>query len=173
MKSVPNASRRQTKAALIVQSISLDIACGKLKERERLPPEDRLATRFRVSVGTVQKANEVLEGSGLQMRETECWESTVSRKGLNELVVDAGVRSVRFFRPSPIGVNGSIGAQVYVNAVGVGEEGDGFVVRTRARRGELIVIAQSLWWHWIWGEQTADADNGKLLSWFLMPPKGK
>ena len=69
MKSAANVGRRQTKAALIVQSISSDIACGKLKERERLPSEDRLAARFQVSVGTIQKALGELERQRLIDRE--------------------------------------------------------------------------------------------------------
>lgn len=56
VKSAAKDGSRQTKAALIVQSISTDIASGRLKERDRLPAEDQLAARFKVSVGTVQKA---------------------------------------------------------------------------------------------------------------------
>lgn len=49
-------AQKQTKAALIVQAISKEIELGVLKERDRLPAEDQLALRFKVSVGTVQKA---------------------------------------------------------------------------------------------------------------------
>ena len=124
-------------------------------------------------MGSIKKANEVLDGSGLVMREREARQVTVRKEGLDELVLDAGINSVQFFRPSPIGVEDGVRGQVLVKASGVGEPGDGFVARARIRRGEVIAIGQSMWWHWITEEQAAGADNGKLLIWLLMPPQRK
>jgi hypothetical protein len=107
------------------------------------------------------------------IRKTESHEVTVSKQGLDSDLVDAGIGSVHFFRASPIAVEDAIRGQVFVKASEVGEAGDGFVARARVRRGEMIAIGQSMWWHWICKQQAGDADNGKLLSWLLMPPKDK
>ena len=123
--------------------------------------------------GPTKKANEVLDGFGLVIREMQAREVTVRKPGLDELVVDAGINSVQFFRPSPIGVDDAVRGQVLVKASGVGQAGDGFVTRARVRRGEVIAIGQSMWWNWISEQQAAGAGNGKLLIWLLMPPRRK
>jgi len=58
-----------TKLKRICDSIAGRVESGALREGDRLPSEERLATRFRVSVGTVQKALARLAHSGLISRE--------------------------------------------------------------------------------------------------------
>lgn len=58
-----------TKLARVCDSIVDRIESGALREGDRLPSEERLASGFRVSVGTVQKALARLAHSGLISRE--------------------------------------------------------------------------------------------------------
>jgi len=58
-----------TKLARVCESILGRIESGALREGERLPSEEQLAARFRVSVGTLQKALARLAHSGLISRE--------------------------------------------------------------------------------------------------------
>ncbi|MBI3372561.1 MAG: GntR family transcriptional regulator [Betaproteobacteria bacterium] len=58
-----------TKFARVYESIVGRIESGALREGDRLPSEEQLAARYRVSVGTVQKALARLAHSGLISRE--------------------------------------------------------------------------------------------------------
>jgi GntR family transcriptional regulator len=58
-----------TKSERVQHSITRKVESGALREGDRLPSEERLATQFRVSVGTVQKALDRLATSGLVTRE--------------------------------------------------------------------------------------------------------
>ena len=58
-----------TKLARVCDSIVGRIESGALRQGDRLPSEEQLATGFRVSVGTVQKALARLAHSGLISRE--------------------------------------------------------------------------------------------------------
>lgn len=127
--------------------------------------------------GTTTKANEVLEGYGLQFRDEEAREEgnqafKIDKQGLHSLLVEAGIQSAQFFRPSPVAILMPARGQALVKAVGVADATDGFIARARARRGEVIAIGQSLWWFWLTPGQAQGTDNSKLLSWLLMPPKG-
>lgn len=127
--------------------------------------------------GTTGKANAVLEDYGLQIRDEEAGGQgiaavTIGKDGLDQMVIDAGVQSIKFFRASPISILVPARSQALVKAMGVGNPTDGFVARARARKGEVIAIGQSLWWDWIGEARGAGSDNGKLLSWLLMPPRG-
>src|SRR5262245_7365210 len=61
--------RRTTKAAQIVRRISDAIAKGDLIAGDRLPSEERLALRHKVSLGTIQKALGELAHVGILRRE--------------------------------------------------------------------------------------------------------
>ncbi|HEY8502949.1 MAG TPA: DUF4350 domain-containing protein [Gemmataceae bacterium] len=127
-------------------------------------------------VGTVPEANKVLAGYGLQMRDEEARgmglnNVTVGKEDLDPEVVKAGVKSVHFFRASPVAVEPGKGARVLARAVGAGKPGDAFVAMAPAGKGEVIAIGQSLWWNWIGGERGARADNARLLRWLLVPEK--
>jgi DNA-binding GntR family transcriptional regulator len=58
-----------TKSERVQQSISRRIESGSLRQGDRLPSEEQLATQFGVSVGTVQKALDRLASSRLVSRE--------------------------------------------------------------------------------------------------------
>jgi hypothetical protein len=128
--------------------------------------------------GTVEKANEVLDGYGIQMRNTEARlgqadDVTLSKVDLDPELVAAGVRSARFFRASPIAVTANKGGRVLVKASGVGEPGDGFVASARAGKGEVVVLGESLWWNWITEKEAKGTDNASLLRYLLIPPTEK
>jgi hypothetical protein len=131
-----------------------------------------VVTANQFMMGTIAKANQLLDGLGMEFRDMEGrGDAIVPKDGLDERVTDAAVHSVHFFRASPIKVD-DVHGQVLVKAQGVGEAGDAFVARARVRRGEMIAIGESLWWSWITKQKAGNADNGKLLMWLLAPPKG-
>ena len=120
--------------------------------------------------GSVERANEVLVGYGLQMRDEESGGQngvTLRKDALDPRVVKAGVESLHFFRASPIAITDTKKARALVRAAGVGQTGDGFVVKAQARKGEVIAIGESLWWYWISKERAKGSDNAKLLRWLL------
>src|SRR2546423_1841074 len=65
----PSDIDSMTKLARVCDSIVGRIESGALREGDRLPSEEQLATDFRVSVGTVQKALTRLVHSGLISRQ--------------------------------------------------------------------------------------------------------
>lgn len=58
-----------TKAEQLCETITRQIEAGALRENDRLPSEQQLATQLGVSVGTVQKALGMLATSGILTRE--------------------------------------------------------------------------------------------------------
>jgi len=129
-------------------------------------------------VGTVEKANEVLGGYGIQMRNTEARlgqtnDVTLGKDDLESDLVKAGVRTARFFRASPVALTADKAGRVLVKASGVGEPGDGFVASARAGKGEVVVLGESLWWNWITEKEAAGTDNARLLRCLLIPPSEK
>jgi hypothetical protein len=126
--------------------------------------------------GSVEHANVVLAGYGLQIRDEEAQvgqnDVTIRRDGLDPRLVKQGVQSLHFFRASPIAVTDANKTRILVRAVGVGEPGNGFVASAQAGKGEVIAIGDALWWRWISKEQAARTDNAKLLGWLLARPRG-
>jgi hypothetical protein len=118
---------------------------------------------------TVKLANTVLAGYGVELQDAE------SRTGPNPVdlgegdldpsLVKAGIKTARFFRASPITVGKS--GRVLARAVGVGNPGDAFAAITRAGRGEVVALGQSLWCFWITPEQDPNGGNKGLLRWLL------
>jgi len=131
------------------------------------------------AIDSVKQANGVLAGYGLEMRNEEGHGPTGSSNVIldNEHVdaqlMQAGLKSLHFFRASPTAVTDQKKARVLVKAVGAGRPGDGFVVSAKAGKGEVIALGQSLWWNWISKQQAQGADNAKLLRWLLAPPTGR
>src|SRR5262249_51852628 len=126
-------------------------------------------------VGSVEKANEVLDGYGIQMRDEEDARTghvMVDKYDIDPVTKYAGVRSARFFRASPISVLDDKRARVWVKAHGVGKPGDGFVASAMAGKGEVVALGESLWWHWITDEQAAGSDNSRLLR-LMLEARGK
>jgi hypothetical protein len=127
-------------------------------------------------VGTVKKANTVLAGYGLEMRDEEARGAnragvTVDKSGLDTKVVKAGVKSAHFFRASPVAVANARPGQVLVKASGVGQPGDAFVAVARAGKGQVIALGESLWWNWISEQRANKTDNAKLLRYLLAPAR--
>jgi hypothetical protein len=127
--------------------------------------------------GSVKAANAVLAGYGLQMRDEEAGgmgpnDVAIGRGQFDPRLLKEGVRSLHFFRASPIARTDTKRARLVVRAAGVGQSDDGFVVRAQAGKGQVIAIGQSLWWMWISKERAQASDNAKLLRWLLSPPRG-
>jgi hypothetical protein len=126
---------------------------------------------------TVEKANLVLDGYGVQIRDEE------ARIGPNDVTLDvadfdtklvvAGIKSARFFRASPVAITNDKTGRVLVKAVVTGKEGDGFVATAKAGKGEVIAFGQSLWWHSITDAEARNTDNARLLQWLLVPSREK
>ena len=128
--------------------------------------------------GTVEKANEVLDGYGIQMRNKEARlgqadDVTLGKEDLDPDLIKAGVRTARFFRASPVAVTANKTGRVLVKASGVGEPGDGFVTSAVAGKGEMVVLGESLWWNWITEKESKGTDNARLLRFLLVPPGEK
>jgi hypothetical protein len=122
--------------------------------------------------GTVDGANQVMAPYGLRMDDMEpagvpgkTWE--VTGDGLRADALTDGVRSVSFFRPSPITAQGGAtnlaAAEPY--------PGQGFAAVARAGKGDVAVVGQSLWWSWITAERSKGADNARLLQNLLTRPR--
>lgn len=126
--------------------------------------------------GTVDKANAVLEGYGIKMRDKEATgnlrEVTLEENNIDAKLMKLGVKSAHFFRASPVTVTDDKSGKILVNAFGAGVPGDGFVALTKAGKGTVIAIGDSLWWHWISEKQSAGTDNALLLRLLLEPSKG-
>jgi len=127
--------------------------------------------------GTVEKANAVLDGYGIQLRDEEAqggrYDVTLARSAFDPKLVKAGVKSAYFFRASPVAVTDDKTGRVLVKTGGVGKPGDGFVAQAMAGKGEVIALGESLWWIWIMERRAAGTDNARLLRWLVEPPKGK
>jgi hypothetical protein len=126
--------------------------------------------------GSVAKANDVLAGYGLQMRDEESQLPgtkgvTVGKADLDPKVAGAGVVSLDFFRASPVAITDSKVARALVKAKGVVQPGDAFVAVAKAGRGQVVVLGQSMCWYWVSETRAGKADNAKLLGWLLAPPQ--
>ncbi|HLW68575.1 MAG TPA: hypothetical protein VKS79_24865 [Gemmataceae bacterium] len=123
---------------------------------------------------TITPANKVLDGYGLQIRNEEANgkgnDVRLEKEEFSPDLVKAGVKSLHFFRASPIGITDARG-RVVVKAVEVGQKNDGFVAIGRAGEGSVAAIGESLWWSWISAKQAGDTDNAKLLRWLIVPRK--
>jgi hypothetical protein len=120
---------------------------------------------------TVEKANAVLDGYGLSVRDKEGFgkekEALLGKDDLDPGAVKAGVGSAYFFRGSPVRVADGQSGRVLVKASGVGQPGDGFVATATAGKGEVIVIGHAVWWHWVSESGAKGTDNAKLLGWLI------
>jgi hypothetical protein len=126
---------------------------------------------------SVEKANAVLAGYGLEILDKEAGfqgrkDVTLEENSIDPELVKAGVKSLHFFRASPVVVTDVKTGRMLVQAEGIGQPGDGFVAIAKAGHGEVIAIGESLWWWWISDKQAKGTDNAKLLRWLLRPRRG-
>jgi hypothetical protein len=115
--------------------------------------------------GTVVKANELLEPYGLSMVDTEnrrTREVKIQASDISEDPLTERVKTLFFFRPSPVRVVDSRTAKILVTSPR--EPGEGYLAVARAKRGEVIALGQSLWWDWISNERGEAANNAALLA---------
>jgi hypothetical protein len=125
--------------------------------------------------GSVESANKILKGYGLEMLNEEApferKEAILngSQAPFGPEFIKNGISSLRFYRASPVTVTDAKRARVLVGAVAVGGAGDGFVAAAKAGKGEVVVLGQSLWWSWIDATQAKGTDNAKLLRLLLTP----
>jgi len=123
--------------------------------------------------GTVKSANDVLADTGMEFQDIEARHPDVQRVTLGIKDIDAelqlfGVKSLEFFRGSPIAITDKGKAKVLVKTYGVGQPEDGFVVMTKVGKGRILALGTSLWWHWITPGEAGGTDNAKLLEWLLV-----
>jgi hypothetical protein len=128
--------------------------------------------------GSVVAANKVLDGFGLKMLDKEAELREQKEANLNTTafapeVVKAGIRSLRFYRASPIEVTAGKPARVLVRSAGTGGPADGFVAAAKVGKGEVMALGESLWWGWINATRGKQSDNGRLLQLLLTPAAGK
>src|SRR5262249_48353470 len=97
---------------------------------------------------------------------------TVRRGDFDPWLLKEGVRSLHFFRASPIERTDAKKTRLVVRAAGVGQSEDGFVVKAQVGKGNVIALGQSLWWRWISKEHAHGSDNAKLLRWLLSSSRG-
>jgi hypothetical protein len=115
--------------------------------------------------GTVASANRLLGTCGIQINDIDV-------RGATNLPVvpdllTSGVTNVDFSRPSPISVTDAAQGRLLVRTT---DGLSGYVAVSRQPgRGDVMVLAQSLWWNWI-RTDPAKADNLKLLENLLAPP---
>jgi len=119
--------------------------------------------------GTVAKANEIIAEYGLKVVNKD-YARTVTVTNLAQDALTKGIRRLEFFRPSLIQVTDPSKARIIVPAP---TQDGGFVaVASLANGGEIIVLAQSLWWHRL-ESATNGSDNARLLRNLLMPENPK
>jgi hypothetical protein len=144
----------------------------------RLPAQRILQLRDRIALGghvvlaadafflgTSQTATELMKPYGLQMESRDAG-SVVTNVLVARDPLTAQVQRVSFRRPARITVTDAAQGKVLVqDQEGLG----GFVAVSRAPgRGELRVVAQSLWWNWL-KEDPAQVDHVQLMENLLQP----
>ena len=127
------------------------------------------ANRFLVP--SVPKANQFLEYYGLKMLDEEprcSREWILNSTHLTPHSFTKLITRLRFFRPSPISVRDERYARIIVSAPPYPE--CGFVTVTKAGKGEVIALGQSLWYSWIGAEEAKEFDNSLLLQQLITEP---
>lgn len=122
---------------------------------------------------TVKSANDVLAGTGLEFQDIEARHPDDHRVTLGTKDIDAdlqqfGVKSLQFFRGSPITITDKEKGKVLVKTYGVGQPEDAFVAMTKVGKGRILALGTSLWYHWITRNEANGTDNAKLLEWLLV-----
>jgi hypothetical protein len=124
-------------------------------------------------LGTVDKANEFVVPYDLKMTDTEpsggnslieLEETEIPKHALTE-----GVRTLKFFRPSPVAVENFKSGKVLVQTQT--DPQVGYVALANHGKGEIIALGISLWWNWIASPQETGADNARLLKNLLTKPR--
>jgi hypothetical protein len=119
-------------------------------------------------MGFVAQANRLVADGGLEVMDRD-FARLVSVTNLPVDSMTEGIARVDLHRPSPIQLTKTHGVEVSV-LVPSPNGTDAFVARTRQDgAGEIGVLTESLWWHWLKQFET-NADNARLLSNLVCAP---
>jgi hypothetical protein len=114
---------------------------------------------------TVGKANDFVAHYGLELADEEPPAGNnlvqIGPDAIAEHRLTNGVRTLKFFRPSPVAISSKVKGILLVAAPPF--PGKGIVALTHAGKGEVVVLGESLWWSWIGNDRTSGADNVRLL----------
>jgi hypothetical protein len=117
-------------------------------------------------VGTVPKANDLLQRYGLRIDSKDAGHN-IRASRIAPDALTAGVSELGFFRPAAVWATDP--RQAKVLAAMNDDEGPGFIVVSRgAGRGDVILLAQSLWWNWLKPER-GGGDTARMLENLLAP----
>ena len=110
-------------------------------------------------VGTVKMANDLLRDRGLQVVDQDHG-SFISLSNIISHVLTREVHHLEFQRASLIRVTDPAKAKILVPAPNA--DGGFLAVANQPNSGEIIVLGQSLWWHWV-QQFKENNDNARLL----------
>jgi hypothetical protein len=119
-------------------------------------------------VGTSSNANLLLASHGLQMEDRDAGRQLQTSQ-IQPDALTAGISELSFFRPSRIQVTNPSSARIL--AAMEGEPNSGFLAVSRgAEGGEMVLLADSLWWLWIQPEgRRGGSQNARLFENLLAP----
>lgn len=116
--------------------------------------------------GTAPKANELVERHGLRIDTNDAGNLMLTSKITPDLLTQ-GVSKLSFYRPARVWAADP--KQARLLAVMAEDEAGGFIAVSRAAgRGNVVLLAQSLWWNWIRSEGS-EGDNARMLENLLSP----
>lgn len=116
---------------------------------------------------TVQVANVLLDPYGLGLGTREAGGVNLVATEIAADPLTEGVAGLTFSGTSFVAATDA--AQAKLLAAGKEDSEIGFIAVSRAPdRGEVVVISQSLWWHWVTGE-SGEGDNAKMFENLLAP----
>jgi len=116
--------------------------------------------------GTAAKANELLNGYGLRIDTKDAGQKVLASQIAPDALT-AGVSGLGFWRPACVSVTDS--KQAKLLAATKEDDQCGFIAVSRSSgRGDVILLAQSLWWNWL-NRDPAEGENARMLENLLAP----
>jgi len=118
-------------------------------------------------VGTAPKANDLVNCYGLRIDNKDAGDSMEASRIVPDPLT-TGVTGLSFFRPACVSVTDS--RQAKLLGAMTDDEQCGFIAVSRASgRGEVVLLAQSLWWVWV-QPHSGKGDNARMLENLFEPP---
>lgn len=127
-------------------------------------------------VGSVKGANAILGGYGLEMKDVEERSGgrakgvVVKKEHLDADLVKAGIEKANFFRASPVKAEKAKGGRILVGTPEFDQADFGYIGTTKAGKGEVVAMGESVWWAWVNEKWAKESDNAKVLGYLLAPP---
>src|SRR5687768_5235975 len=115
--------------------------------------------------GTVTGANRLALDADFGVMDVETIDE-LSSTNLTTDALTANVRLARFHRASPISISGPRAKSLVMAPDGTNSY---LAVSRLESGGEIVLLTQSLWWHWA-DQFATNSDNGVLLRNILVPP---